>query len=1164
MGAMDPHIFAVAEEAFKQMTRFDQNQSLIVSGESGAGKTVSAKYAMRYFAMVGGSQTETQVERKVLASNPIMEAIGNAKTTRNDNSSRFGKYIAISFSKQNEIIGANMRTYLLEKSRVVFQASDERNYHVFYQICASSNIPEFKNFNLGDADDFFYTSQGQNPTINGVDDAEELTMTREALSLLGISKKDQLMVFQILAAILHFGNVKIRESDGETCEIPSKDKNLTNVCKLLGIEESQMRMWLCHRKITTVNEVLTKPLTANQASFAQDALAKHIYSCLFDWIVKQINKALKSSIKQHKFIGVLDIYGFETFEINSFEQFCINYANEKLQQIFNMHVFKLEQEEYVREEIVWSFIDFYDNQPCIDLIESKLGILDLLDEECKMPKGSDANWCQKLYTKHLGKANHFEKPRMSNMAFVIHHFADHVLYQADGFLEKNRDTVLEDHVNILKASEFELVAELFADPAETDKRTRSGSATVHALRQGPKSGGGSKQHRKSVGNQFRDSLFLLMETLNATAPHYIRCIKPNDDKDAFTFEPKRAVEQLRACGVLETIRISAAGYPSRWTYSEFFQRYRVLAKSKDIHRKDMKKTCDNVLCKVIRDEDKYRFGKTKIFFRAGQVAYLEKLRSDKLRACGVMIQKHVRGWLARSRYQKLYKSAMLIQRYGRGMLARRLAVFYRQTKSATRIQKTWRGFKARKHFCREKRAAIIIQSNIRGWAGRRCFRRKLQEHKTIVIQKYTRSWLARKRFHRIIRGIVLFQSHFRRKQAKKEFKKLKIEAKSVEHIKNVNKGLENKIIELQQRLDVKTQEVNHNKDKEIVITELRTKVEKLKDSSARSEKSTNRIHELEQEIQVLRASLAKEQTEKKDLISEKELLAKEYEKNMNKMNTEKSKMKEELDKANQFIKEEENKMAATIKEKVEAANKLLIAEFESERAHHQKLVREKERLQQRLENLHGEMQVLTSPQNEHKRTPSDISAISLESFTSSVSPDEKKEDGEEDAEKEEEENVDVGLVLKLQNRVSGLEREKEQLSKRLETFEDESPQHISSGGLSDSAFDALKMQELENENDKLKREVGKLMKTIADTTDFGTNEEVTPAGKEFMDQFQAMSDELERRREECLQLRALLAERSISQHAIAKESYGGAGTIMNEDDELSMAYKTQKELIGKT
>ncbi|XP_006812831.1 unconventional myosin-Vb-like, partial [Saccoglossus kowalevskii] len=601
---IDPHVYAIAEEAYSSMCKFEHNQSIIVTGESGAGKTVSAKYAMRYFATVGAGpgESDTQMEKKVLASNPIMEAIGNAKTIRNDNSSRFGKYIEIGFSKKNLIIGANMRTYLLEKSRVVFQAAQERNYHIFYQLCAAAS--EYKEFMLSNPDDFYYTSQGESPFVGGVDDADEFDETRKALQLIGVTESQQLMVFRILAAILHFGNVDFLEADNqESCKVSPDDISLSVVASLLGIDGEQMQRWLCNRKIVTVNETMIKPLTESQSIQARDALAKHIYAQTFDWIVGKINVALHTEATPHNFIGVLDIYGFEMFETNSFEQFCINYANEKLQQQFTQHVFKLEQDQYVEEGIVWSFIDFYDNQPCIALIEEKLGILDLLDEECKMPNGNDANWCQKLYAKHLEKSKHFAKPRMSRSAFVIHHFADDVQYETGGFLEKNRDMVIEDHLNILRASQFEFVAALFREdetPARTGKQSknynkpRTGRGSVRSMT-GPPLQGAKKQHTQTVGSQFRSSLTRLMQTLNATIPHYIRCIKPNDEKAPFVFEPKRAVEQLRACGVLETIRISSAGYPSRWSYPEFFVRYRALLKPADIDKKNIRCSCENVL-----------------------------------------------------------------------------------------------------------------------------------------------------------------------------------------------------------------------------------------------------------------------------------------------------------------------------------------------------------------------------------------------------------------------------------------------------------------------------------------------------------------------------------------------------------------------------------------
>uniref|UniRef100_A0A8D1DVJ7 Myosin VB n=1 Tax=Sus scrofa TaxID=9823 RepID=A0A8D1DVJ7_PIG len=311
MGDMDPHIFAVAEEAYKQMARDEKNQSIIVSGESGAGKTVSAKYAMRYFATVSGSASDTNIEEKVLASSPIMEAIGNAKTTRNDNSSRFGKYIQIGFDKRYHIIGANMRTYLLEKSRVVFQADDERNYHIFYQLCAAASLPEFKELALTCAEDFFYASQGGDTSIEGVDDAEDFEKTRQAFSLLGVRESHQISIFKIIASILHLGNVEIQaERDGESCSISPGDEHLSNFCRLLGVEHGQMEHWLCHRKLVTTSETYVKTMSLQQVVNARNALAKHIYAQLFGWIVEHINKALHTSLKQHSFIGgVGDIFG---------------------------------------------------------------------------------------------------------------------------------------------------------------------------------------------------------------------------------------------------------------------------------------------------------------------------------------------------------------------------------------------------------------------------------------------------------------------------------------------------------------------------------------------------------------------------------------------------------------------------------------------------------------------------------------------------------------------------------------------------------------------------------------------------------------------------------------------------------------------------------------
>ncbi|XP_069851491.1 unconventional myosin-Vc isoform X1 [Dipodomys merriami] len=768
MGDMDPHIFAVAEEAYKQMARNHRNQSIIVSGESGAGKTVSARYAMRYFATVSKSSSKAHVEDKVLASNPITEAVGNAKTTRNDNSSRFGKYTEVSFDKSNQIIGANMRTYLLEKSRVVFQSENERNYHIFYQLCASAQQSEFKHLKLRSAEEFHYTSMGGNTVIEGVNDRADMVETQKTFALLGFKEDFQMDVFTILAAILHLGNVQITGVGSERSSINEDDDHLKVFCELLGLARGRVSQWLCNRKLVTSSETVVKPMTRAQASNARDALAKKIYAHLFDFIVEKINEALQFSGKQHTFIGVLDIYGFETFDVNSFEQFCINYANEKLQQQFNLHVFKLEQEEYMKEDIPWTLIDFYDNQPVIDLIEAKMGILELLDEECLLPHGTDENWLQKLYNNFVNKNSLFEKPRMSNTSFIIQHFADKVEYKCEGFLEKNRDTVYDMLVEILRESKFQLCANFFQENPVPSSPFGS-MITVRSAKQIVKPN--SRHFRTTVGSKFRSSLSLLMETLNATTPHYVRCIKPNDEKLPFEFDSKRIVQQLRACGVLETIRISAQSYPSRWTYIEFYSRYGILMTQPELSFGDKKEVCKVVLHRLIQDSNQYQFGKSKIFFRAGQVAYLEKLRLDKLRQGCIVIQKHVRGWLQRKKFLRERHAAVTIQQYFRGQQTVRKAITARALKEAWAaiiIQKHCRGYLVRNLYQLIRIATITIQAYARGFLARRRYRKMLEEHKAVILQKYARAWLARRRFQNIRRFVLNIQLTYRVQRLQKK------------------------------------------------------------------------------------------------------------------------------------------------------------------------------------------------------------------------------------------------------------------------------------------------------------------------------------------------------------------------------------------------------------
>ena len=464
----DPHLFAIADTAYQAMVRDQKNQTIVVSGESGAGKTVSAKYIMRYFATVedpnrpgkrrkgGQGAAMSKTEEQILATNPIMEAFGNAKTTRNDNSSRFGKYIEIMFDKEIDIIGAKIRTYLLERARLVFQPATERNYHIFYQLIAGATEEERNQLGLRPVTEFNFTNQGGDPRVLNMDDAAEFKLTRDSLQTIGVSMETQALIWKVLAALLHLGNCEIGAVRNGSA-LSSDEPNLVRAAELLGVQADEFAKWTTKKQLVMRNEKTVTPLSQKQAVVVRDSIAKFIYSSLFDWLVEIINDGLATEevrLNVKSFIGVLDIYGFEHFKRNSFEQFCINYANEKLQQEFNQHVFKLEQEEYAREQINWQYIEFSDNRPCIDLIEGKLGILSLLDEESRLPAGSDDSLITKLH-QHFGtkgKDFPYQRPRFGKSSFTVCHYAVDVTYDSEGFVEKNRDTVPDEHLELLRAS----------------------------------------------------------------------------------------------------------------------------------------------------------------------------------------------------------------------------------------------------------------------------------------------------------------------------------------------------------------------------------------------------------------------------------------------------------------------------------------------------------------------------------------------------------------------------------------------------------------------------------------------------------------------------------------------------------------------------------------
>ncbi|KAI7059455.1 myosin-2 [Hortaea werneckii] len=808
-----PHLFAIAEESFSDMLRDNRNQTIVVSGESGAGKTVSAKYIMRYFATreppdqpgvrsKARGDTMSETEEQILATNPIMEAFGNAKTTRNDNSSRFGKYIEIMFNKNTDIIGARIRTYLLERSRLVFQPHKERNYHIFYQLVAGASEAEREELGLIPAEHFDFLNQGGSSQIDGIDDGKDFADTKASLTRLGVSEQVQKSLWRILAALLHIGNIKITATRTDS-QLSDSEPALAKACSLLGIDASEFAKWTVKKQLVTRGEKIVSNLTAQQATVVRDSVAKYIYSALFDWLVETMNGFLASEntlAEVNSFIGVLDIYGFEHFAKNSFEQFCINYANEKLQQEFNQHVFKLEQEEYEREQIQWKYIDFADNQPCIDLIEGKLGVLALLDEESRLPMGSDESFVTKLHHNYSGDKHQFyKKPRFGKSAFTVCHYAVDVTYESDGFIEKNRDTVPDEHLEVLKNTSSDFLRDVLETSVTVRERD---NAAIAPKASGPgKRVGAAAARKPTLGGIFKSSLIELMTTINSTDVHYIRCIKPNEAKEPWKFEGPMVLSQLRACGVLETVRISCAGYPTRWTYEEFALRYYMLISSQQ-WTTEIRDMANAILSKALGEgkndgTDKYQLGLTKIFFRAGMLAFLENLRSNRLNDAAIMIQKNLRAKYWRRRYLEATDSVKAFQALCRAFVARERAEELRRQKGATSIQRVWRGQKERKNFLRIRNDLIIFEATSKGYLLRKHLLDKRLGDAARCIQRTWRSHNQLKNWRDYRRKVVIAQSLWRGKADRKTYRKLREEARD---LKQISYRLENKVVELTQNL----------------------------------------------------------------------------------------------------------------------------------------------------------------------------------------------------------------------------------------------------------------------------------------------------------------------------------------------------------------------------
>ncbi|CEJ60204.1 Putative Myosin heavy chain [Penicillium brasilianum] len=646
-----PHIFAMADEAFRNLVEEGENQSILVTGESGAGKTENTKKVIQYLAAVATSDTPygrsgtkqlSNLSQQILRANPILEAFGNAQTVRNHNSSRFGKFIRIEFSRSGQICGAWIDWYLLEKSRVVKPNSNERNYHIFYQLLQGADRTTREKLLLQDLqiEHFAYTKDG-NDSIVGVSDREEWNSLIEAFHVMNFSEEDQLCILRTVAAVLHLGNVTVAKESvraDQAALAPEGHANVEKACRLLGIPAEPFVKGLLHPRVKAGREWVEKVQTPDQVRLALDALSKGIYERGFGDLVTRINNQLGRSVADDNyFIGVLDIAGFEIFENNSFEQLCINYTNEKLQQFFNHHMFVLEQEEYAREQIEWQFIDFgKDLQPTIDLIEltNPIGIFSCLDEDCVMPKATDKSFTEKLHSLWDRKTPKYRASRL-NQGFVLTHYAAEVEYTTCDWLEKNKDPMNDNITRLLAGSDDQHVANLFADCADPEEGSDYPRSRV------------KKGLFRTVAQRHKEQLSSLMTQLHSTHPHFVRCILPNHKKRPKMLHAPLVLDQLRCNGVLEGIRIARTGFPNRLPFAEFRQRYEVLCQNMPKGYLEGQSAARIMLEKLGMDRAWYRVGRTKVFFRAGVLADLEEKRDQLIRTIMTRFQSLARGFVQR-------------------------------------------------------------------------------------------------------------------------------------------------------------------------------------------------------------------------------------------------------------------------------------------------------------------------------------------------------------------------------------------------------------------------------------------------------------------------------------------------------------------------------------
>jgi myosin-5 len=851
---------------------------------------------------------------KVLQSNPILEAFGNAKTLRNDNSSRFGKFIELNFNKRGHLIGSRIKTYLLEKVRLPSQQRGERNFHVFYQILTGATALERERWCLRSVEEFIYTAQGGVFQLRDMDDGEGFQELRQGLQTLNFRAEDQSSLFDIVAGLLHLGQVEFQavfDAEGEGSSLSGAEDctaSMATVAALCGLSVADIVHTLTVRTIVAREETYVKKLTPVQASDARDAVAKAIYGRLFDWIVYTINLSIQVDSKQVRAnIGVLDIFGFECFVNNSFEQLCINYTNETLQQQFNQYIFKLEQVEYQNEKIEWSFIEFPDNQDCLDLIEHKLnGILAMIDDECRLPKAADEKLASRMY-KALESHSRFSAtaPQKRDFKFCIKHYAGNVVYSTITFVEKNKDELPKEASALLQGSSVRLLSELFSvfggptsGSATQDKLSYLPGSEPQSRRPSqvvptrPQKAGAAIASLSSVASQFKGQLVDLMDSIRSTIPHYIRCLKPNDQNISDNFNRIRITEQLRYGGVLEAVRVARSGFPVRLTHSDFYARYRSLANpfhetaeklpafilNKQQHAM-LKELCD-LLLQALWDEtvpavdglnsiavepvkmsrrrsklddlhiwrgkgdiarESVQMGLTKVFLRKPAHDVLESRRSRRMVSAARRIQSCFRCFRVCSKYQRVLCAVRLFQRVGRGMIARSRAQTIRRLHSASMIQTHVRRYLARCLFLRIRSAIVSVQIRFRRKKSMNLVRLVRSNMQAVQLQRYIRGLRCKFRFKTFLFAVVVLQNRLRKQLAKDKLKSLRLAAKDVGKLRQSNDALKLEIETLKARAVEETRRLRVDLERQVLAQSAQTQVDDLNALRAELQDARNQL-----------------------------------------------------------------------------------------------------------------------------------------------------------------------------------------------------------------------------------------------------------------------------------------------------------------------------------